>query len=99
MITKQLTAVELTVDVTIEDMPDDVYRFTSICGETTAVNNHTIGAASGEIGDYDAASLEAELDERAAYFADAVARREKLRIAKESLKTAAALARASVPTL
>lgn len=53
------------VQVTLTPLPNEPmlsWEITAVCGSTTQTQRHTIGAASGEIGSYTQASLQAEID-------------------------------------
>ena len=54
-----------SVQITLEPLPNEpvpAWQVTAICGGTKLVHRHTIGATSGQIGSYTAASLQAEID-------------------------------------
>lgn len=71
--------VEITTEEVDHSGHSPAFRITAKVGDSVHVHHHTIGAESGEIADYTAESLQAEIDSVRQHVAEAAVKRHKVR--------------------
>ena len=79
---KTIAVGALNVQVTLTPLPNEpmpAWHITAVVGGTKVEQRHTIGATSGQIGTYDQASLQAEIDAVRLAVATAAAQIESVR--------------------